>query len=300
MNHNEIVEFIRKRMEENVRSLLSESGQRVNPSLRLAAERQALAYWYTMQSVAEKITETEVRLALPECESPAGRRFTIEGVVDIIRDDGELEIFDIKSMPASYVRNNKPKFQEQLNVYAHILSNLKGVRVRRAAIIATGPEEPIRRELRRIDIPAGELEAILMRLNPLVEMELCGESIAQTIERFGRVVDRIESGDFEPPSPADLRKTDGRNPEARQFGVDVCRNCDVRFSCDSYRKYRKVSTRGAKGRSKDRNIWEFFLDCGDDEELSDELDANTVAAPEDGYRLRKTSPAKKRGTGSAS
>ena len=292
MNSQEIIEFIRSRMDENIRSLLSESGQRVNPSVKLAAERQALAYWITMQSIAEKVTETEVKLALPECVSPAGRRFTIEGVVDIIRDEDGLEIFDIKSMPASYVLTNKPKFQEQLNVYAHILSNLKGVKVKRAAIIATGPEDQLRAELRRTEIPASELQSLLSRLNPLVEMELCEESIADTIARFGKVIDRIESGDFRPRPAADLDRGGDANSSGAKFGVDVCRNCDVRFSCDSYRAFRKMPNSTKRIRSKEKAVWQFFLDCGDENEIGDELDSNTQLSQEDFYGPRARKPKK--------
>ena len=287
MNNQEIIEFIRARMDKNIQALLSESGQRINPSVKIAAERQALAYWITMQSVAEKVTETEVKLALPECISPAGRRFTIEGVVDIIRDDAGLEIFDIKSMPASYVLNNKPKFQEQLNVYAHILSNLKGVKVKRAAIIATGPEEGLRKELRNQQIPAAELQSLLSRLNPLVEMELCEESIADTITRFGKVIDSIESGDYKPRPAAELNRSNDANSTSAKFGVDVCRNCDVRFSCDSYRAFRKMPNSTKRIRSKEKAIWQFFLDCGDADELRDELDSNTQLSQEDMYGVRK-------------
>ena len=118
MNATEIEEFIRLRLKENLKVMQAETGQRVNQSVVIAAERQALAYWYTMRKLAERITETEVKLSLPECSSPKGRTFTIEGVVDIVQEDAGMSIYDIKTMPRDYVEKNKLEFAMQLNVYS--------------------------------------------------------------------------------------------------------------------------------------------------------------------------------------
>jgi hypothetical protein len=60
------------------------------PEVREAAWNQILYYFKKLQKrVAEKVTETEVKLTLPEQKTPAGRKFTIEGIVDIVTENDE-------------------------------------------------------------------------------------------------------------------------------------------------------------------------------------------------------------------
>ena len=282
MNSKEIEDFIKLRLDENLKLMQAETGQRVNRSVVIAAQRQALAYWHTMRLVAEKITETEVKLSLPECETPKGRTFTIEGVVDIIQEDSGMSIYDIKTMPRDYVINNKEKFEMQLNVYAHILGGLKGLKVEKAAVIATAPDDQLKRSFNKIDLPTEKLIEMMNSMNPFVDIPLNENSIADTIEKFGRVVDLIQDGQFKPQPLDHLQRKDSvKGGKSRQFGTDVCRNCDARFSCSSYRSFRSIPENLSKVRRKDTNIWNFFTDCGETEDVSDELDANTSMGPED-------------------
>lgn len=279
MNTTEIEEFIRLRLKENLKVMQAETGQRVNQSVVIAAERQALAYWFTMRKLAEKITETEVKLSLPECRSPKGRTFTIEGVVDIVQEDAGMSIYDIKTMPRDYVEKNKLKFAMQLNVYAHILAGLKGYKVKKAAVIATAPADGVKRRFNTDSYEA--FIEILRSIDPQVDIPLNEDSIADTITKFGEVVDRIQDGDFKPKSEEDLKRKEIEGGKTRQFGTDVCRNCDVRFSCASYRAFRSIPENLKKVKRKDTNIWEFFTDCGDSLDVSDGLDANTSIGSDD-------------------
>ena len=57
-------------------------------------------YFRKMREVAETVSETEVKLTLPEQVSPHGNKFTIEGVVDIIRENESTTMYDIKTHDA--------------------------------------------------------------------------------------------------------------------------------------------------------------------------------------------------------
>lgn len=225
MNTKEIEDFIKLRLKENLKLMQAETGQRVNQNVVIAAERQALAYWHTMHMLAEKITETEVKLSLPECTTPKGRTFTIEGVVDIVKEDSGMSIYDIKTMPPDYVEKNKLKFAMQLNVYAHILAGLKGYKVKRAAVIATAPADALKRRFNTA--PFEVFIDMLKSMDPFVEIPLDEASITDTITKFGEIVDRIQDGDFKPKSVGDLKRKDTDGGKTRQFGTDVCRNCDA-------------------------------------------------------------------------
>jgi hypothetical protein len=281
MNTKDIEDFIKLRLKENLKLMQAETGQRVNQSVVIAAERQALAYWHTMHLLAVKITETEVKLSLPECSTPKGRTFTIEGVVDIVQEDSGMSIYDIKTMPRDYVENNKSKFAMQLNVYAHILGGLKGYKVKKAAVIATAPAEGLKRQFNRVDLPIDQFMNMLKSMNPFVDIPLNEYSISDTIRKFGEIVDRIHDGDFKPKSVGDLKRKDTEGGKTRQFGTDVCRNCDARFSCPSYREFRSIPENIKKVKRKDTSIWEFFTDCGESLDVSADIDANTAAGPED-------------------
>jgi hypothetical protein len=281
MNTKDIEDFIKLRLHENLKLMQAETGQRVNQSVVVAAERQALAYWHTMRMIAERITDTEVKLSLPECRTPKGRTFTIEGVVDIVQEDACMSIYDIKTMPRDYVENNKSKFAMQLNVYAHILGGLKGYKVKRAAVIATAPADGLKRRFNKVDLPVDEFISMLKSMDPFVDIPLNEDSITDTITKFGEIVDRIQDGDFKPKSLVDLKRKDTDGGKHRQFGTDVCRNCDARFSCSSYRSFRSIPENTKKVKRKDTSIWEFFTDCGDSLDVSDDLDANTSIGPED-------------------
>ena len=279
MNTKDIEDFIKLRLKENLKLMQAETGQRVNQNVVIAAERQALAYWHTMHMLAENITETEVKLSLPECTTPKGRTFTIEGVVDIVQEDSGMSIYDIKTMSRDYVENNKSKFAMQLNVYAHILAGLKGYKVKKAAVIATAPADAVKRKFNTA--PFETYIDMLKSMDPFVEIPLDEASITDTITKFGEIVDRIQDGDFKPKSVGDLKRKDTEGGKTRQFGTDVCRNCDARFSCSSYRAFRSIPENLKKVKRKDTNIWEFFTDCGEALDVSDELDANTSTGPED-------------------
>lgn len=236
-----------------------EGGHTLAPDVKETARRQVLMYWHKLRDVAERITDTEVRLNLPQQQTPKGRSFNIEGVVDIVREDERVVMYDIKTHDAEAIRANMPEYERQLNVYAHIWQNLRGQRLDETAVICTQLPEALRTALSEGDERRTEHE--LAHWNPLIGVPFDPEHVDDTIREFGEVVDQIEDGEFAPPP---LGKLTSREPGAKAlFAVSVCRNCDARFSCASYRAYAHQSSRGAEQRFR-----QYFDDFGDDTERS--------------------------------
>ena len=49
----------------------------------------------------------------------------MEGVVDIVREDDETWMYDIKTHDPDYVKTHKELYEKQLNVYSYIWQNFK-------------------------------------------------------------------------------------------------------------------------------------------------------------------------------
>jgi hypothetical protein len=86
---------------------------------------------------------------------------------------------------------------------------------------------------------------------PVIPFGYDEDEVADMIENFGETVERIENSEFAPP---DIKRLESKMPGMKtNFATHVCRNCDVRYSCSSYREYMK-KTRNAR---KD-NIMKFM------------------------------------------
>ena len=231
---DEIAEFIRENFETNYEELRAASAHSIAPDVKAAALNQVLLYWRMMRDVALNVSDTEVRLSLPAQATPQGRIYSIDGIVDILRDNARTVMYDIKTHDADYVRANLEIYAEQLNVYAHIWQTLRHQNLDAMAIIATHFPESVGNALS--DGNEQELEYALQGWQPLVEVDFHPDSVAGTIEEFGRVVDDIEERRFRPP-PVERLKEVLQGTRNVRFATQVCRNCDVRFSCSSYRDY---------------------------------------------------------------
>jgi hypothetical protein len=236
---------------------------------REAAFRQVLLYWRKMREVAESVTDTEVRLTLPNQVSPAGREFSIHGVVDIVREDERTIMYDIKAHDPEYVRKHLELYTDQLNVYAHIWHKLRGEPLDETGIIGTRLPPEIHRALDAGD--EQHLQFAMQNWDPLVPIPFDPELVHETIEEFGCVVDDIEDHRFAPVGLDRLRQTVYAN---ETFAFRTCRQCDARFSCDSYRKY----MRDAQARDE-RRYWQYFDDYGLDEERESWQTATLDAGP---------------------
>lgn len=266
----EIEQTIQRFFEENFELLRVESGRSLTPEVKQAALDQVLLYWRKLQDVAQRITDTEVKLNLPEQQTPKGRTFGIEGVVDIVREEGRTTMYDIKTHDLEAIHGNLVLYEQQLNVYAHIWRHLRGQALDETAIISTNFPIAVKEALTS-DIP-GHLDYELERWNPIVPIPFDEERLAETIAHFGEVVDAIEDGEFD---PVPLEKLYSRQPGMKAaYATQVCINCDARYSCDSYRAYAQQSKRVAE-----RTFSLYLADTSSDIELTDRIVAGLDVAP---------------------
>jgi hypothetical protein len=257
---------IRDFFERNYELLRMESGQVLTNDLKQEALNQVLFYYKKLKHVAENVTRTEVRLALPEQRTAQGRRFTIEGVVDVVQEGDETWLYDIKTHDPEFVRSHPRQYEEQLNVYAHIWQNLQRQPLHHTAIIATQYPRAMKDAWRRNDMAAFLFE--FERWQPLIELPFDQGRLEETLSRFAEVVDDIEGKHFPPRTEEDL---DGGGK--RRFATRVCRNCDARFSCASYRAWAR------KRSGNDRSAAKYFSDPATDAEQNDWVDGNLETAP---------------------
>lgn len=267
--------LIRQWFADNLDALQRESGHRLAPAAQKAALHQVLAYWRKLgRTVAAQVTETEVRLNLPGNKTPQGQLFNIEGIVDIVQAAGRTVMYDVKTHDVEQVRGNTDSYQRQLNVYAHIWQHLQGQALDETAIICTALPRRVEAAVRAdadypTDATAATLARELAQWEPIVSLPFDSAAVEAMIADFAGVVDKIEGGAFEPPDPARLREK--VYPGARvAFGVEVCRNCDARFSCDAYRQYVR------QGRPQAATA--YFREYVDDYGLDDDREAWTLAA----------------------
>lgn len=269
---NEMEVFIRDAFETNYEMLRSEGAGALSPHTRANALRQVLVYWRKMRDVAEHVTDTEVRLSLPGQETPQGREFGIEGIVDIVQDEDRTVMYDIKTHDADEVRAHREDYEKQLNVYAHIWQTLRNQPLDQTAVIATNYPESVRMALNAADDEM--LGLALQHWDPLVPIPFDQRTVHATIRAFGEVIDAIEDGQFAPPPVEVLQE---RLPGTRwRFATRVCRNCDARFSCISYREYAWPS----RGAGAEAQISQYYHDVAVDAEQEDWRSASLEATPD--------------------
>jgi hypothetical protein len=273
MNDRDIEHFIDGLFQANYRRLLAEGGSHIlTPRALEQARQQVLHYWRKLRDVAMTVTETEVRLELPNRATPKGRRFVIEGVVDLVREADRIRMYDIKTHYCGEVRNNLESYAAQLNLYAYIWRELRGQELHELGVIAIQLPEALRQALRdgHQDVVRRELEA----WNPLVSIPMSRDSLQQIFDQIAETVDRIEDGEFCPASVEKLRDigahdaSNGGRPIA--FATLHCRNCDGRFSCDSYRQYMG----GRRGPDRRFDLSRYLTEVQDDGDLDSWIDGN--------------------------
>ena len=96
----EIETKIREFFDRNLAELQAEGGHALAPEVRRVALEQVRLYWRKLRGIAEKVTDTEVKLNLPGQKTPHGRTFGIEGIVDIVREEDRTVLYDIKTHDA--------------------------------------------------------------------------------------------------------------------------------------------------------------------------------------------------------
>lgn len=246
---------LREMFDNNFERLRLENGHSLSSEVREAAWEQVRLYWRKLGHIAQTVTDTEVKLSLPNQKTPKKRTFCIDGVVDIVRENKKVTMYDLKTHDLEFIQDNMELYRDQLNIYAHIWQNLHNERLDETAIIATPVPEFVSTAVRSGD--ESKIEAAMAAWNPVVPIAFDANNVKKTIANFAKTVDQIEDHEFHPPSLQVLCTRDGKHGT---FATRVCRNCDMRFSCSSYREYAL--------KHKDRN-WSKFADFYDLEE--DEL-----------------------------
>ncbi|MEI7989503.1 MAG: PD-(D/E)XK nuclease family protein [Chloroflexota bacterium] len=272
INQNEIESFIRQAFEQNYDELRLDSGHAISPDAKQAALNQVLLYWRMLREIAENVTDTEVRLSLPGLETSHGREYTIEGVVDIVRDNERTVMYDIKTHNAEYVRANLALYEQQLNVYAFIWKNLRRQALDEMAIIATDFSDLVRDALASEN--KEQMTYAMKQWQPIVPIAFEQSHVEETISKFGTVVDCIEEGCFAPPVAEELSRVLPGTRNIR-FATQVCRNCDTRFSCSSYRQYTWQGHSAA-----DKKMYLYYGDYPTDPEQESWRTANLDASPD--------------------
>lgn len=268
MEDHVIIEKIREFFEENYELMRLEGGHAITEDIKREALTQVLYYFTKLKDVAMRVTDTEVKLTLPDQVTPKGRNFTIEGIVDIVRDDNETWMYDIKTHDLDYINSNKELYAKQLNVYAHIWQELRGQQLDKTAIISTAFPEPLKQAHLLND--QFRIHHELSKWNPLVDLEFNQLEVQSTIQDFAEVVDCIEDKKFQ-PAPVEVLNNTMEGTKAL-FATRVCRNCDARFSCSSYREYATSSGKGERG-----NFKKYFDDFGSDTDKEEWINANLGA-----------------------
>lgn len=263
MTEDEMLQFIEESFEENYELLRLEGGHSLSPFVKRLALEQVKLYWKKMKPLAENVSETEVKLTLPLQKTPKGRIYTVQGVVDVIRENDKTILYDIKTHDVDFVRSNKGDYEGQLNIYSHIWQMNNGKKLDGISIIATGQTEEIKRAYQTKNTQ--RIQQVLEEWHPEVPIEFKEEKVQDTIASFSEVVDMIEEHQFAPP-PIERLMTPVR--DNKLFVEHACRNCDLRFSCDSYREYAFTSTRAKK------DFLAYYEDYGTEHEKAELLEVS--------------------------
>ena len=255
---------IRQFFEENFDYLRESAGHTISRNLKEQAFQQILCYWKKNKDIVEKMTRSEVKLSLPEQKTPnQSIPYTIEGVVDIVSEGNETWLYDLKTHPVERIKGQPELYKEQLSIYGYIWQNLQGNKLDNTAIISTPVPENLQRALRNNDESA--ITRLMAKWEPVIPFGYSEDEVADIIEKFGETVEKIENSEFEAPPVQILEeKTNGMKSS---FGTHVCRNCDVRFSCNSFFEF-IVNSRGAN-----RNNMIEFMQLPDKEQ-NDFIDGN--------------------------
>lgn len=163
------------------------------PSSQQAALSHVLRYYEREQGHWDRIKEAEVEISLVKDQ------YILKGSVDLIRGEQDtVEIIDFKSekkLDMEKDQDQLKRYQNQLEVYAHLVEERTGQKVSRMHLYYTGEDGG----------------------NPYVTFTKDDRAISKTIARFDDIVTRIERRDY----------------RMRARPAKLCPNCDMRAYCDN-------------------------------------------------------------------
>lgn len=267
MFDKEIEKTIRDLFNDNYEIMQFEGGHSITSYIKEEALNQIIFYYHKNRALIDKITDAEVKLTLPEQRTPVKSiRYTIEGIVDILREGEETWMYDIKTHDRAYIENNKDLYRRQLNVYAHIWKSLRGNELDNTAVLSTSLPSDLKIALKTGD--QARIEHAISTWEPVIPLGFDESDIHEMIAEFGTVVEAIEDKRFTPPPAERLKKKD--EGEKNIFAHRTCRNCDARFSCESFREY--VRTTGKSGQSLKKYLDDYGTEIDRDEFIDANLD----------------------------
>lgn len=253
-------------------SIQAENGYGLGPDALADAQRQVLLYWLKLrEEVAKRVTETEVPLTLMNQKTPKGSKYSIHGVVDVVEDRDQVTLYDIKSHDFESIHEDRDRYAPQLEVYAHIWTQLRGKAVHQTCIIATDPPKKVKR-IASVERMTPTEQQAFADWQPVVTIDFNQNRMQETIAHFGEIIDLIEARQFAPPTVARLQQM------WQDRGINmICAKCDARFSCDAYRSFTRAQQGGTSA-----HLMSLYLDSGlDQSERDEELDRASENADDD-------------------
>lgn len=256
MISEDIESLLEEWFNENYEMLRFANGHALNHMVKEIALQQVLQYWKKLSNFATKVDETELKLFLSGLETPNGKKFSILAYVDIARTQDEVFLYDIKTENVKSLEANKKRNEDQLNLYSKMYYDLYGDPMAKAAVIATGQTEELKKAWEDYADNGDNtiLDQAIRSWNPYFEVKVNKETTTEILEDFGKVVDKIESKEFVPPPSLELEsKVLGKN---KNFAQHVCDNCDGRFSCTSFKTY--INEEGISGKGNKKSSIALF------------------------------------------
>jgi len=222
--------------EQNFTILRHEYGHAISREMKESARKVIAAYGLKFFDIANRITETEFHLCLPDQITEQGRTYSLEGVIDIVSESDRSVVYDIKTHDIEYFKNDENRVQDQLNVYAHIWQKLRMKKVDSMIVLLLSFTRELKQKIGSLDLCDARdiqtFQAMLEGWNPVKEFRYKEEECGRTIIDFGRTVDAIESHQFEAP---DMKRLRAENGEPRSTLL-MCERCDIRPGCPSHHK----------------------------------------------------------------
>lgn len=260
--------------QENYERLKFDGGHALNYQTQKTGLMQVIMYLHKSLHIAQSVTDTEVKLILPNEKLPDGSKYSIVGVIDIVKEKDSVTLYDIKTHDLDFIHLYINDYAEQLNVYAHVWRELRRQRVDKVAIVSTKlprPLEILATQYSNDGILNDRLQKAIDDWDPVVPVDDFTNKVKEAIDNFAEVVDKIKNYDFQPPGMEKLgKKIKNTN---KTFATNVCSNCDVRFTCSSFKEH------AVKSKMHKRNLLEHLNKIIEQEELENEINSIDYELP---------------------
>ncbi|MDI9348082.1 MAG: hypothetical protein QM538_06210 [Methylacidiphilales bacterium] len=242
---------IREYFDNNVNEIKSQGSHTLNNHVITNAYIEVVAYWLKHEQMKNSIIASEEKIQENNINTTKGRVCSLQGVVDIMQyDDVEMSaaLFEIKTQPKEYLTDIAIQCEKQLSLCKEIWSkniNNKDKSITNTYVISTSVPRHIKQEIKKLYLTPessssviqsnATLDSFIRDWDPILQINTNAKLARETIADCKEIVDQIEDYKFNPPPPSVLKKV--MPVSKRPFGSEVCRHCDVRFSCESYKAF---------------------------------------------------------------